>query len=394
VSKSRRGGSLPIRLKPDGNPVVVTASATDPQSAVVPAASAIGVRFQRAGAGVVAVLDRPARLNAIDAAMKAALTIEIPRIARDPQVYAVILRAAPARMFCAGGDIRELYDLVLRSRDAALAECAREYSLIWLFDCFSKPTVALMDGAVLGTGAGIVQSLTHRVAAAGYRFQMPETAIGYFPDNGVSWHLAKLPHEIGTWLGLTGTAIERADAYWLGLLTHCIDAEHFAEISAEIADAQPIDPVLDTRHADPGTAPLAALAPTIQRCFGASSVMEIMARLAASRDNRAWCQATLAALAERSPTALEVTLQLIRRARSLDLRQTLTIEYRLARHLVVGHDFLEGVRARIIEKSGQPRWRPAVTSDVGVRGIERLFEPMTEGELTLPTRMEMQASRV
>lgn len=353
-----------------------------------------GVRFERRGAAVEITFDRQAKLNALDSGIKAALAKEIPRIARDPQVYAAIFRAAPGRMFSAGGDIREFYDLARRDAALAAAECAREYGLIWLVDCFSKPSVALIDGAVMGTGAGIVQALTHRVAGAGYRWQMPETAIGFFPDNGIGWHLARMPHEIGIWLGLTGTAIGRDDARWLGLATHAIDARHFDAIAAGLAEAEPIDPLLDSLDEPVGEPPSKALAPVIERCFSAPTVAGILARLAAEPTERAWCDATAATLAGRSPTALEATLQHIRRARHLDLRQTLALDYRLAVRLVSAHDFMEGVRARIVDKTGDPRWRPASLTDLGAAGIERLLAPMPGAELELPTRQEMQASRV
>ena len=376
----------------------MTTSATPPRVPAAPAPAdpraAPGIRFEQAGSAVVVTLDRPSRINAIDSAIKAAIANEFPRIARDPQVYAVLLRASPARMFSAGGDVREFRDLAKSSPEKARAECAREYANIWMLDCFSKPTIALIEGAVLGTAAGMVATVTHQVGGAGYRFQMPETLIGFFPDNGVAMALAGMPHHIGTWMGLTGEEIGRADALWLGLLTHCIDAPVFDEITALVADSQPIDQVLDVRHVDPGPPPLKALAPVIERCFGASTVAEIKARLLAEREERAWCDRMLARLAQCSPVALEVTLELVGRAKALDLRQLLQLEYRLASRLVFSHDFQEGVRARVVDKTGDPRWRPSVLSDVSLRQIAELFEPRNEGELMLPTRQEMQAARI
>lgn len=359
-----------------------------------PATAPVGVRIEQSGASVVVTLDRPDKLNALNSGMKAAIANEIPIIARDPQVYAVIFRAAASRMFSAGGDIREIYDLARASPEVALAECAREYGLIWLLDCFSKPTLALIDGPVLGTGAGMTLTTTHRVGSPAYRFQMPETQIGYFPDNGVAWHLAQIPHNIGTWLGLTGASIGPADAHWLGLLTHCIDASHFDAIAAALADAQPIDPLLDGLAEAPAPPPLRDITPLIERCFGADSISGILRNLAAEREHKAWCEAALATLAECSPLALATSLELIRRARYLDLRQVLVLEYRLARTLSIGPDFLEGVRARVIEKRGNPAWTPLGISDVGQADIERLFQVRPTGELILPTRQEMQAARV
>ncbi len=361
----------------------------------LPAAGAgPGVRFERDRAAVTVTLDRAAKLNAIDSVMKTAIANEIPRIARDPQVYAVLLRAAPGRMFSAGGDIREFYDLSQTAPARAAEETAREYQLIWLLDCFSKPTIAMIDGPVMGTGVGIVHTSTHRVAGPGYRFQMPETLIGFFPDCGVCWHLARLPHEIGTWLGMTGLAIGREDAYWLDLLTHCVEADRFDAIASAIANADPIDDVLAAHHIDPGPAPLKVLAPVIEHCFSAGSTAEIIARLGASTVERAWCAQTIETLRTRSPMALEVTLRHLRRARHLDLRKTLIVDYRLAVRLVASHDFQEGVRARIVDRSGEPRWQPSASTDIGSERVEHFFDLLPSGEMSLPTRQEMLGMRM
>ncbi len=351
------------------------------------------VRFERQGAAVIVTLDRPGRLNAIDSGMKTAISRELPRIAHDPQVYAVLLQASPGRMFSAGGDTREYYALATTNPTLAAAAYANEYSLIWLLDCFSKPTIAFIDGAVMGTAVGLVQCATHRVAGPGYLFQMPETAIGFFPDNGVAWHLARLPREVGTWLALTGASIGPADALHLDLITHVIAPSRFDEAAAAIADCQPIDQVLDAMSADPGPPPLADVADVIERCFSADDMSEIMCRLGTEVEHRDWCADQLATLASRSPLALAVTLEHIRRARHLDLRQTLVVDYRLAVRMVTSHDFLEGVRTRLIDKQGEPRWRPSVSSELSRRQIERLFDPLDEGGLNLPTRQEMQTSR-
>ena len=147
-----------------------------------------------------------------------------------------------------------------RSRKAeAVKSLAAEYSLNWLLECFTKPTVSLIDGVVVGSGVGISLYGTHRVAGERYRFAMPETGIGLFPDDGVSWAFARMPDEIGMYLALTGRAIGRADAYRLGLATHCIPAARFGEIAAALAAADTVDDLLDERHDDPGPGELEAL---------------------------------------------------------------------------------------------------------------------------------------
>src|SRR5262249_53003675 len=229
----------------------------------------------------------------------------------------------------------------------------------------------------------------------GYRFAMPETAIGLFPDVGAAWLLSRMPDAIGMYLALTGRSIGSADAYALGVLTHCIPAQRFEEIRAALIETWPVDPLLDSRQVDPGPRELAPYAAHIARCFSAESVEEILDRLARidGRD-RAWAQGVTADLKARAPLSLKVTHRHIRDARAFDLRQTLQVDYRLACRFLDGHDFYEGVRAALIEKDGAPRWRPDRLADVTPETAEAYFAPMGESEIVLPTRQEMQAARV
>jgi len=353
------------------------------------------LRFEMQGAMGVITLDRPRALNALTVAMRARMTQAFPKIARDPIGYCMVQRSASPKAFSAGGDVRELIALWQESPDAARKALADEYALNWLIECFSKPTISLIGGAVMGSGVGITQYGTHRVAGAGYRFAMPETMIGLFPDVGNAFALARLPKHAGFYLGLTGRTIGRADAYALGLATHCIADAAFADIMTALADAQPVDPELDSRHADPGPGELAPHLGTIDRCFAASTVEEIIERLnAITGPEQGWARGVVADLSTRSPLSLKVTLRHIREAKAQDLRQTLQVDYRLACRFLADHDFAEGVRAVLVDKDGQPRWKPATLADVSDSMVEAYFEPMGAHELVLPTRAEMQAARV
>ncbi len=347
------------------------------------------------GAAVVVTLQRLRALNALTPPMVAALAAVFPPAARDAQAYCVVLRSASPKAFCAGGDVRQLIATSRTDMPAARASLAAEYGLNWLHECFSKPTVALIGGMVMGSGVGITAYGTHRVAGPAYRFAMPETAIGLFPDVGGAWVLARLSGEMGTYLGLTGHSIGRADAYGLGLVTHCIADDEFDGITTELADAQPVDPLLDARHVDPGPGPLAAHAATVARCFAAQTVEEIVVRLKAEQGaSREWAQGVAADLAARSPLSLKVTLRHLREARALDLRQTLQVDYRLACRFLKGHDFPEGVRAALVDKDGKPRWSPDRLEDVSEAMVDDCFADMGAAELALPTRAEMQRARV
>lgn len=346
------------------------------------------------GALAHATLDRPAARNAISTAMRRRLTETLAVSARDPQVYAMMLRSAVRGVFSAGGDVRELAATLAAGHAAAAATLAEEYRLIWRIECFPKPLVGIIDGLMMGTGVGLTLFGTHRVAGPDYRFAMPETAIGLVPDVGTAHALARLPQHIGMYLALTGDAIGRADAFYLGLVTHCIDPADFAAITAGLAAADPVDPLLDALHANPGPPTLAGekLA-VIAHCFGADTVAEILARL--SHENRHatdWAKATAANLVRRSPTALEVTHRLIRLAGALDLRQTLIEDYRIGCRSLAHPDFSAGVAAALVNKTA-PVWSPGRLEDVTADAIDAYFAPVRDGDLELATRRQMQALR-
>jgi enoyl-CoA hydratase len=343
------------------------------------------------GAAGLVTLKRPAALNAFNAAMRAAMAAAFPRWSRDPQIYAVVIRSASDRAFCAGGDVRELAEWAGSRRADAFRSLADEYSLNWQLDCFMKPTVSLIDGLAAGSGVGISLYGTHRVAGERYRFAMPETAIGLFPDDGVCWALARLPDEVGMYLGLTGRAIGRADAYRLGLATHCIPAARFEEIRAGLVDADPVDPLLDDRHEDPGPGEIEPWRAAMARCFGADSVEAVIARLRSETGAASsWAEGVVEDLSKRSPTSLKLTFRHIRGARTLDLRATLAQDFRLAWRCLEAHDFYEGVRAQLVDRDRAPRWQPATLAEVGDDMVEGYFASLGPAELELASRAEMQ----
>ena len=351
---------------------------------------------ERRGSLALITLNRPRALNALNVAMRRKVADTYPRLAREPTNYAVVIQSAGGKAFCAGGDVRELVSLGREDKAQARAACAEEYALNWLHECFSKPTISLIDGPVMGSGVGITLYGTHRVA--GERLPLRDAGDG---DRALPRRrrragcFARLPDAIGMYLGLTGRSIGRADAYALGLLTHCIPAQRFEEIKAALIDTWPVDPLLDERHVDPGPRELERYAERIAHCFSAASVEEILDRLAGIDDeDRTWADGVIADLKSRSPLSLKVTHRHIREARAFDLRQTLQVDYRLACRFLDGQDFYEGVRAALIDKDNAPRWQPARLDDVTPAMVEDYFASMGAQEMVLPTREEMQAARV
>jgi enoyl-CoA hydratase len=346
------------------------------------------------GSMALVTLDRPKALNALTTDMRARLSKALWAFARDPQVYALVMQSTSPKAFSAGSDVREVTAWGRSDPARARRAFADEYALNWQCECFSKPSVPLIGGMVMGGGVGITMYGTHRVAGEGYRFAMPETLIGLFPDIGICHVFSRLERHAGMYLGLTGRTIGRADAYALGLVTHCIASRHFGAIKAELAEAWPVDPALDNRHEDPGSPELAPYMSVIEECFSAPSVEEIVSRLEAAAGAAAtWAKDVAADLRRRSPLSLKITHRHIREAKERDLRQTLQVDYRLACRALESHDFYEGVRSVLVDKDGHPAWKPTRLEDVTPEMVDAYFSPLEAGELDLPTREDMQAAR-
>lgn len=354
----------------------------------------------RRGALAEFTLNRPKTLNALNDDMRGKIVAALPDFPRDPEVYALVLRSASPRAFCAGGDVRELVALASQDYAAACASLAFEYRMNWMLECFSKPTVSLIDGMTMGSGVGLVLYNTHRVAGPNFSFAMPETAIGLFPDVGAASVLARLPGAMGRYLGLTGRRINRAVAYRLGLVTHCIAPEKFAAITTALETAEPVDPLLDGLHQEPAPDEddLLAMSDVLYQCFSKPTVPTIIAELGerSGGDDAAasWCRSVAEDLATRCPLSLHVTLRHLDECRELDLRETLIRDYRLAARFLAGPDFKEGVRAVLVDKDNRPLWQHASAHEVPEIDVENMFAPLGNEELELKTRTEMQAMRI
>lgn len=340
-------------------------------------------------------LNRPEALNALDNDMCREISGAIPRIARSPDIYIVALLSNSPKAFCAGGDVVALSDAAKSNIETAKTYLRDEYSLNWLLECFSKPTVSFIDGICMGSGAGLTAFNTHRIAGENFRWAMPETRIGLFPDVGIARVLARMPWPIGLYLGLTGRTIGRADAQWLGVVTHCISSSRYDAILSQLADAQPVDPILDGLNEIQPPGDVQNEREHIREHFSAPALEDIFRSLArAEAKGSEWAARTLAGLRKCSPTSLAVTLRHVRAARDLDIRRTLIEDYRLAVRCLEAHDFHEGVRAVLRDKDGKPVWSPERFEDLSIETTDRYFAPLAGGDLELPERSEMQEARV
>jgi enoyl-CoA hydratase len=333
------------------------------------------------------VLNRPAVLNALSPAQYATLSELLRAWQDDDGVRMVLVEAAGGKAFCCGGDIRVVWEARARGEDAANRALFRlEYAMDRRIHHYPKPYVALIDGIVMGGGAGISVNGGFRVAGPRTLFAMPEAGIGLFPDCGATWFLSRCPGRVGLYLGLSGARLGPADCLWAGIATHHAAAECRADLRAALIKAAGAgDPrgaaaeTLARFHSDPGPAPLAGMLPAIDRCFGRQSPAEIMAALAEEPGD--WAQDALKRMRANSPTSLAVTFRQLTAGAELDFDTAIAREYRLAWHLLTGHDLFEGIRALVVDKDKTPEWRPATLEEVSEADVDALFAPVGETEL-------------
>lgn len=331
----------------------------------------------------IVTLNRPAALNALSHSMVRELTALLERVRNDDQIVALVLRGAGSKGFCAGGDVRALYQLARRGeRDGAngwLQFFIDEYRLDHALHTFSKPVVTLLDGVTMGGGMGLGQAAQLRVATTRSKIAMPETRIGLAPDVGATRFLATMPLETELYVGLTGVTLSGMDALACGLADICVSGEWLdgfegrlerIRIDGDVTDA------LCAVFAPQDTSPvqksvLLSLAPLIRRHFDRrAGVDQIVATLRADveRDvpqcERDWLKATLDALTRYSPTMLMVTREALLRGRQMTLAECFRMELGIVSRAITEGEFCEGARAHLVDKDRRPRWAPATLAEM------------------------------
>ncbi|QUD87990.1 enoyl-CoA hydratase/isomerase family protein [Phenylobacterium montanum] len=341
-------------------------------------------------------LNRPAALHALTTNMCRLITAALLDWRGNPAVKAILLDHAGERGFCAGGDIRMLAESGAGDGRAAREFFHAEYRLNHLLFGYPKPVVAIMDGVTMGGGVGLSMPARYRIATERTTYAMPETGIGLFPDVGGGWYLPRKPGKAGLWLALTGARIKAADCLALGVATHYalsanIEALKQALVEA-LADGEAVDAietVLPQFTANPDPAPVAAHRAEIDRLFAGPSVEAIFAALEA--DGGEWATAQLKTLNTKSPQTMKVAFrQLALGAAMTDFADNMAMEYRIGARVVQKHDFIEGVRAVIVDKDNSPRWRPDTLEGVTEAQLDEIFAPLPPGEEWTPLP-ELQA---
>jgi enoyl-CoA hydratase len=324
-------------------------------------------------------LNRPKVLNSLNLGMVRSIGAALDVFEHDPDVAAVLVDGAGDKAFCAGGDIRMIYESGKAGTSDAETFWREEYRLNARIHHFPKPYVAVLDGLTMGGGVGVSAHGSHRIATERLRLAMPETGIGFFPDVGATWLLSRTKGELGTYLGLSGDIIGPADAIAAGLVDVMVPRDQLAALRdalssvAANSSSADIGAVIRRFAIAPPEGPLAVQMDVIDRCFAHDTVEAIFSALEA--DASAFAAATLATLRSKSPSALTIALRMLREGRqSASLEACLDREFAGAAAILTLPDFYEGVRAAILDKDRNPQWLPASLGDVDAAGLARFFK--------------------
>jgi enoyl-CoA hydratase len=316
-------------------------------------------------------LDRPKAMNALTYPMVLRVDGTLEAWRTDPNVRVVLIDGAGERGLCAGGDVKMFHASALADGRGATEFFAAEYRMNALIAAYPKPVVALMSGAVLGGGVGISAHAGHRVVTDTTSIGMPEVGIGFVPDVGGTWLLGHAPGELGLYLAMTGLAVGPGDALYCGLADLYLPLHEFADLRSA-PNSEALLAALEPAHAGWPPAPLIAEGRWIDDAFAAPTAREIVRRLRRSGVPQAVDTADV--IEARSPEAVELTLLAVRHARTLTaLPPALAAEFATSVASLRRPDFVEGIRAQVIDKDRNPRWTPARLDGVDVDRLAAAF---------------------
>ncbi|ARE84929.1 short-chain-enoyl-CoA hydratase [Roseovarius mucosus] len=327
-------------------------------------------------------LTRPKALNALSYEMAMAIEAALEDWRTDDDVALILIDAEGDKAFCAGGDIQQLYDTGRAGDyDYGRRFWADEYRLNAKIAGYPKPYIAFMQGFVMGGGVGISCHGSHRITCESTQIAMPECGIGLVPDVGGSLILARAPGRLGEYLGTTGTRMGPDDAIYAGFADTYVPQLMWPTLIAKLSETG--DPSLITDHAQtPPPGPLRALTPQITQHFSGETLRDILNALRAEDSD--FARDTVKSLSRNSPLSMACTIEMIHRLRgpAADIGRALGLEYRFTYRAMEQGDFLEGIRAAIIDKDRKPHWKHGLDSLPG-SAVAQMLQPLGKDALTL-----------
>ncbi|MET1414962.1 enoyl-CoA hydratase/isomerase family protein [Roseibium sp. HPY-6] len=340
------------------------------------------ILFEVRGKAGFVTLNRPQTLNALTHSKVIALGDQLKRWADDPSVAHVIIKGAGDKAFCAGGDIRSIYDAKQAGEVDGLKQFFRdEYTLNAYIKAYPKPYVALIDGIVMGGGVGVSVHGSHRVGTEKTLFSMPETGIGFFPDVGGTYFLPRMPKMTGVYCALAASRLKQGDALATGVLTHAVAQSSLPDLERALETADDVDKALEVFQVVPEPGPVKENEALIDEAFAAASVDDILERL--DRSEKEFGRKVASAIRTKSPTSILITFEQMRRGADLSFNECMKLEYRIVSRLLHGSDFFEGIRAVVIDKDQAPKWTPTQLAHVDSADLASYFEEPSDGDLPL-----------
>lgn len=327
-------------------------------------------------------LNRPEALNALTHGMCLEIEKTLLEWRDDDAVTAILVDAEGDRAFCAGGDIQYLYETGKDDPEPGRQFWRDEYRLNAMIANYPKPYIALMNGITMGGGVGISAHGSHRVVSDRTMVAMPETSIGFLPDVGGTWLLSRAPGETGSYLGLSGARMNAADAIFSGFADAYVPADKLPNLMSDLVDGSAPDRAISQYAVPAPDGALEGLQDKIADVFARQDVKSCMARLdEMSANGDEWAAKTATMIARNAPLALACTFEAIHRARKLGtLEECLSLEFDFAYRAIAGHDFLEGIRAMVVDKDRNPDWRPATLDEVTPEMVDAMFTSLGDEE--------------
>jgi len=340
----------------------------------------MSIRIRKIGRIGQITLQRPEALNAVTYEMVLAIEAALDGWRDDDRVACVLIDAEGHKAFSAGGDLQHMHDTASKGDfEAGRTFWRDEYRLNAKIASYPKPYIALCQGFVMGGGVGVSLHGSHRVVGESSKIAMPECAVGLVPDVGGSLLLARAPGRLGEYLGVTGTRMNASDAILAGFADYFIPEAEWSGLTEALIETGDWSAVSSLAR-DPEDGPLMALRDEVDAHFGKETLADILASLP---DND-WGAAAQKSILAASPLSAACTIELVRRARAGDdIGLALQQEYRFTSRSASEGDFIEGIRAAIIDKDKNPRWRHASVEDVSAAEVEAMLAPPPGGDIEI-----------
>ncbi|PVU96995.1 hypothetical protein BB561_000820 [Smittium simulii] len=344
------------------------------------------------------ILNRPKALNSLSMSMIEQIHEALQKYSASDLCDNIVIKSSNPKFYCAGGDVVVAANKAKANDRSVVSYFTKEYALNYCLATTTKPVVTIIDGITMGGGVGISVHAPFRVATENTLFAMPETLIGFFTDVGASFYLSRLESELGTYLGLTGTRLKGRDVFYAGIATHYIQSDRIPLMEAQLRELSSskhdvvnsaLEDFVDESESEYSFS-LAPYMKSIARCFKFDTVEDIISALNNETENPEWAKSTIETLNKMSPTSLKITLELLRRGKTLSLKQCLLMESQLAAKSVFSHDFYEGISELLIKKTKQPKWNPSTLSDIShadiIKNYFSIFVP--EADINLSSKLD------